>query len=49
LQYDRDGPSKSCVGTNFQACNDKAVTECVGKAFTNYIYDTFVDGTFEFN
>ncbi|XP_066916536.1 coadhesin-like [Clytia hemisphaerica] len=43
LQYDRDGPSKSCIGIDYKACEDKSQTECVGKAFTNYIYDTHTD------
>lgn len=43
LQYDRDGPSKKCVGIDFQPCDDKDHTECVGEDFTNYIYDTYYE------
>merc|ERR1719230_11678 len=34
----RDGTSKECIGTDYKACNDKSDTECIGKAFTNYVY-----------
>lgn len=43
LQYDRDGPSEQCIGNDFKPCINETKTECVGKAFTNYVYDTYVE------
>lgn len=42
-QYYRDGKKDGkCYGPDFKPCDDNADTECVGEAFTNYIYE--VDG-----
>jgi len=40
LNFHRDGPSTKCVNSAYQACDVESQIECVGKAFTNYIYDT---------
>ena len=37
-RFYRDGPSTKCIGGNFKSCDVKSETECVGKAFTNFIY-----------
>ena len=34
----RDGPSKRCIGNDYKPCEKNSDSECVGKAFTNYIY-----------
>jgi len=47
LQFHRDGPSSKCVNSAYQACDVDSEVECVGKAFTNYIYDTEVDSNQE--
>jgi len=36
--FHRDGPSTKCIGNDFKPCDDSSKTECVGRAFTNYIY-----------
>jgi len=38
--FARDGvaENKDCVGIDYQPCDDNSKTECVGKAFRNYIY-----------
>lgn len=38
----RDGKAnqQDCVGVDYKECDDEADTECIGKAFTNYIYST---------
>ena len=38
--FARDGKAddQDCVGIDYGKCDDKAETECVGKAFRNYIY-----------
>jgi len=38
--FARDGSAdnEDCVGIDYQKCDDYAETECVGKAFRNYIY-----------
>ena len=38
VQYDRDGSSNQCVGNDFKSCDETSESECVGKRFTNYIY-----------
>jgi len=38
LNPGRDGPSQKCIGTNYKPCNDDADMQCIGKAFTNYVY-----------
>lgn len=45
--YARDGiaPAEDCVGVDYNTCDNKAETECIGKAFTNYIYKTVNDDT----
>jgi len=39
-QFSRDGPSTHCIGVDYQPCVDSDKSECIGKAYTNYIYDT---------
>lgn len=41
--YQRDGVASPdrCIGVDFQQCDDNDETECVGKQFTNYIYDLY--------
>lgn len=38
--FARDGKAKDedCIGIDYKTCDDNAETECVGKAFKNYIY-----------
>ena len=38
LEPDRDGLSTNCIGNNYKPCDDSSDTECIGKAFTNYVY-----------
>jgi len=38
MNYGRDGNSIECIGNDYRPCDDKSETECVGKAFTNYVY-----------
>lgn len=51
FQYNRDGEAdeSDCVGIDYQTCDDKAESECVGKAFTNYIYKIEEGGSNENN
>merc|ERR1712142_72 len=43
----RDGPSDKCIGTNYKPCIDNDPTrQCVGKAFTNYVYKIKPDITY---
>ena len=34
--YNRDGPSSSCIGTDFKPCSSESL--CVGGSLTNYVY-----------
>eukprot|EP00794_Sanderia_malayensis_P000211 gene211-827_t len=50
-RYAMQGPSSYCLGVDYKPCVDKAETECVGQAATNYIYElvkneskTVIDG-----
>ena len=38
--YSRDGrsPSGQCLNGDFKVCDDNDERECIGRAFTNYIY-----------
>lgn len=38
LNPERDGASTECIGNNYKACDHNSETECIGKAFTNYVY-----------
>lgn len=40
LNFARDGPSTKCKNSAYKPCDKESEVECVGKAFTNYIYDT---------
>ncbi len=37
-RFAMQGSSDRCIGPDFKACDDSAVTECIGKDATNYIY-----------
>lgn len=38
--FNRDGAAdqKDCIGIDYNPCDNNAETECIGKAFRNYIY-----------
>jgi len=44
--FNRDGAAaeEDCVGIDYKTCDNEAETECIGKAFTNYIYKLKEDG-----
>lgn len=44
-RYSMQGSSDRCIGIDYKSCDDKAVTECVGKDSTNYIYQLVSNGT----
>ena len=37
-RYAMQGKSDRCIGVDYKPCDDKVVTECIGKDRTNYIY-----------